>query len=123
MNRLSLTLLQKDSRVARYLSRQLCNYFHSIHVARTTSELRDLITRFRSDVVVVDIECASLADVQLLHHDFANLCIVCTHRLADEEMWTAAMDAGAADICSALDTRGIITAATRSAPMSHSAAA
>jgi len=123
MNHLSLILLQKDSRVARFLSRQLCNYFHSIHVARTTGELRDLITRFRSDVVVVDIECASLADVQLLHHDFANLCIVCTHRLADEQMWTAAMDAGADDICSALDTRAIVSAATRSAPISRSAAA
>jgi hypothetical protein len=36
---------------------------------------------------------------------------VCTHRLADEKMWTTAMDAGAADVCPSFDTRSIVTAA------------
>lgn len=123
MKQLRLALLQGDPRTARRLSGQLGNHFHSIHVARSAEDLRDLVIRFGTDVVVVDIESASLALVHKLHREFANLCIVCTHRLADEEMWTAALEAGADDICSALDTRGIVTAATRTLFMSHSAAA
>jgi DNA-binding NarL/FixJ family response regulator len=123
MEHLSLALLQKDACAARCLSRQLCSHFNSIHVARTAEELRDVIIRFRTDVVVVDIESASLAEVQKLHREFANVCIVCTHRLADEQMWTAALEAGADDICLAVDTRGIVVAATRNLAMSHSAAA
>jgi chemotaxis response regulator CheB len=123
MKSLRLALLQRDPQVARYLSGQLCNYFQAIHIARNSNELRDFILRFRSNVVVVDMESASLAEVERLHREFVNLCIVCTHRLADEEMWTAALDAGATDICSALDTRGIVLAATRDVSLSQSAAA
>ena len=49
--------------------------------------------------------------------------IVCTHRLADEEMWTAALNAGAADIYPSYDTRGILSAAVRNASMARSIAA
>ncbi len=123
MEPLSLALLQKDHRVARFLSGQLCHHFHAIHIVRSAAELSDCVIRFRPDVVVVDMEAATLADVEQLHREFSNLCIVCTHRIADEEMWTAAMEAGADDICFANDTRSIIIAATRSVPMAQSAAA
>ncbi len=123
MEPLSLALLQKDLRVARLLSGQLCHHFQAIHVVRSVAELRDAIVRFRPDVVVVDMEVASLADVEQLHKQFINICIVCTHRIADEEMWTAAMDAGADDICYTSDTRGIITAAVRNLALAQSAAA
>ena len=113
MKSLSVALLQKDSRVARLVSGQLCHHFQTIRVAQSAPELRDLISRYRPDVVVADIETASLAEIQQLHEEFASLCIVCTHRIADEEMWTAAMDAGAVDICAATDTRGIVSAAER----------
>jgi DNA-binding NtrC family response regulator len=124
MNSLSVALLQKDSGVARLVSGQLCHHFHAIRVAQSAAELRELIPRFRPDVVVADIETASLGEIQQLHQEFAGLCIVCTHRIADDEMWTAAMDAGAADICSATDTHGILTAAVRNtSPLTRSAAA
>jgi len=105
------------------LSAQLCHHFQEIHVVRSASELRDLIPRFRPDVVVVDIETASLSEIEQLHREFTSVCIVCTHRIADEEMWTAAMDAGAADICSATDSQAILTAAMRSTSLVRSAAA
>lgn len=92
-------------------------------MVRSASELRDLIPRFRPDVVVVDIETASLSEIEQLHREFTSVCIVCTHRIADEEMWTAAMDAGAADICSATDSQAILTAAMRSTSLVRSAAA
>jgi len=87
------------------------------------SELRELILRFRPDVVIVDMETASLTEVEQMHRDFTSVCIVCTHRIADEEMWTAALDAGAADICSATDTHGILAAAMRNTSLARSAAA
>jgi DNA-binding NtrC family response regulator len=123
MKSLSVALLQKDSRIARLLSGQLHHHFHAIHVVRSVAELRELIPRFRPEVVVLDMETATLIEVQQLHREFASLCIVCTHRIADEEMWTAAMDAGATDICAATDTRGILTAAVRSTALTRSAAA
>jgi DNA-binding response OmpR family regulator len=123
MESLSVALLQKDSRVARFLSGQLCHHFHAVHVVRSASELRELILRFRPNVVIADMETASLTEVEQLHRDFNSLCIVCTHRIADEEMWTAALDAGAADICSATDTHGILAAAMRNTSLASSAAA
>jgi DNA-binding NarL/FixJ family response regulator len=124
MKLLSIALLQKDSGVARLVSGQLCHHFHVIRVAQSAAELRELIPHLRPDVVVADIETASLPEIQQLHQEFASLCIVCTHRIADEKMWTAAMDAGAADICSATDTRAILSAAERNiSALTRSAAA
>ena len=123
MKSLSLALLQKDPGVARVLSGQLCHHFPAIHVVRSVPELRDLIPRSRPDVVVMDMEAATLDEVQHLHREFTNVSIVCTHRIADEEMWTAAMDAGASDICSAADARGILNAAVRGTALVKSAAA
>lgn len=124
MNSLSVALLQKDSQVARLVSGQLCHHFQTVRVAQSAAELRELIPRFRPDLVIADMETASLSDIKQLHREFNGLCIVCTHRIADEEMWTAAMDAGAADICSATDTRGILTAAERNiSDLTRSAAA
>src|SRR5438034_652556 len=79
--------------------------------------------KLQADVAIVDIERASISDVHRLSSEFPGVGIVCTHRLADEEMWTEALSAGAADICPSNDTRSIITAAKRSAGMMHSAAA
>ena len=92
-------------------------------MVRSTAELRDTILRFHPEVVIVDMETASLSEIEQLHRDFATMCIVCTHRIADEEMWTAAMDAGAADICSATDSQAILTAAMRITSLARSAAA
>jgi len=33
---------------------------------------------------------------------------VCTHRVADEEMWASALAAGASDMCSSTDVDGIV---------------
>jgi DNA-binding NtrC family response regulator len=114
MKPLSLALLQGDARTARNLAASLCHHFTTIYTTRTIEELREVIVKYRTEVVIVDMEVACLSEVERLHRDFTGICIVCTHRLADEDMWTAAMNAGAADICSSTDTRSIVTAALRS---------
>jgi DNA-binding NarL/FixJ family response regulator len=102
----------------------LCHHFHAIHAANNIQELRQVIAKHRTEVVIVDIEKASLLEIECLRRDFTGICIVCTHRIADDEMWTAALNAGAADMCSSVDTHSIVTAALRNTPpLQQSAAA
>jgi len=69
------------------------------------------------------MEEASLDDVKSLAGDFPEAHIVCTHRCADEEMWTAALNAGAEDVCRLSDTTSIVRAAMNCTQLSHSLAA
>lgn len=119
----NVVLLQSDPALAQSLMASLCNSFRSVRLAPSLDELRSSIAKHRADVVIVDMERASLSDVHGLSTEFPRVSIVCTHRLADEEMWTEALNAGAVDICPSYDTRSIISAAVRSAAVTHSVAA
>jgi len=123
MNQLSVALLQSDAKNIRLLASSLCHHFPAIYTAWSIADLREKIVKHRAQLVIVDMEMASLSDVHLLHRDFTNVSIVCTHRLADDEMWTAALNAGASDVCPSFDTRGIVTAAIQSTALTDSAAA
>jgi|SRR5271170_1781379 len=110
-----VVLLQSDSLVRQSLVSALSNSFDSVHLARSLSELRSSIVRHHARIAILDLEQASLSDVKGLSRDFPGAFIVCTHRCADEDMWTAAVNAGAADVCPASDTNGIVRAALGSA--------
>jgi DNA-binding NarL/FixJ family response regulator len=73
--------------------------------------------------VVLDIEYWRLTDVESLHRDFPAVPIVCTHRIPDEEMWMAALEAGASDVCPSDDVAKVLTSVLRSTARSSSAAA
>jgi len=111
MPSLHVVLLQGDSGVTQSLVSALSVRFDSVQLARSLEELRTSITRHRARVAILDLEKASLSDVKSLAVDFPGASIVCTHRCADEEMWTAALNAGASDVCSSSDTSGIVRAA------------
>ena len=119
MQALTILVFQRDPRLAQALASTLCLHFHSVHVISTMDDLRTATARYRADVAVLDIEQSCLADVAGLHRDFPGLSIVCTHRIADEEMWTAALDAGASDMCPAFDADGILQSAERYAALAH----
>ena len=119
----SVVLLQVDPVVAQSLTASLLSSFCSVHAVRSMEELRTSILKHRARVVILDMELASLPDVEQLSHEFPGLSVVCTHRLADEEMWTAALSAGASDICPTNDTHSILTAAVRNASRARSVAA
>ena len=123
MKTLSVALLQSDSRIVRALAASLCHHFQTIRAASSIEHLREIVVRHRSELVIVDLEMASMSEIARLHRDFTGVCIVCTHRLADEEIWTAAMNAGASDLCPTFDTRTIVDAALRSESMGGSIAA
>jgi DNA-binding response OmpR family regulator len=118
----SVVVLEKDPRVGRSLAGGLRPHF-SVQLINSREELRDQLARNRPEAIVLNIEQWLLTDVEHLHHDFPKLPIVCTHRIPDEEMWMAALEAGASDICPTDDVAGVLTSVLRSMAMSQSAAA
>jgi DNA-binding NtrC family response regulator len=122
MQALSIIAFQRDPRLAQALAATLSLHYHSVHAANSIEELRSSIARYRADVAILDIESSCLAEVERLHREFPAVSIVCTHRVADEEMWAAALNAGASDMCPAFDTNGILQSAERSALLEHAQA-
>jgi DNA-binding NarL/FixJ family response regulator len=123
MKPLSVVVAQSNSKTAELLAKSLYNYFRAINVAGGLEELRNAIPRHSADVAIVDLELATLDDVQRLTLEFSDITIVCTHRLADERMWSLALAAGAADCCHTSDVRAIVLAASHTKPLSQSHAA
>jgi len=118
----SVVVLEKDPGVARSLAGGLRPHF-SVQVACSHEEMRDNVARTNPEAVVLNIEYWRLTDVESLHRDFPQLPIVCTHRIPDEEMWMAALAAGASDVCPADDVDNVLTSVLRSTALSRRAAA
>jgi DNA-binding NarL/FixJ family response regulator len=111
MQPLNVVLLQSDPGTVESLVASLYKSFRSVRQAPCLSDLRSYLTEYPEGIVIMDMEIASTFDVQHLSHDFPEARIICNHRLADEEMWTATLSAGAADCCTSYDTSGILRAA------------
>lgn len=118
----TVVVLEKDPRVARSLAGGLYPHF-SVDVTGSREELRDKVEQNNPEAVVLNIEYWRLTDVESLHRDFPTLPIVCTHRIPDEEMWMAALEAGASDVCPSDDVGNVLTSVLRSTGVSRSAAA
>ena len=123
MKPLSVVVAQSNSKAADSLARSLYNHFRVVNTVNNLDALFHSIPKHRADVAIVDLELANVAQVQQLRRQFPQATIVCTHRLADEQMWTAALEAGAADCCHNSDVRAIVLAATNTKPFSHAHAA
>jgi DNA-binding response OmpR family regulator len=121
MQSMNVLLLQSDPRVAQVLAASLSNSFHRVHVVRSVEELRHSAAKDRPFAIIVDLETATLADVETLKHDFEGIRIICNHRVADEEMWTKTLGAGADDFCRSSDMQGIVLAATPKPAMARTA--
>ena len=117
-----VVVLEKDPRLARSLAGGLRPHF-SVHLTRSHDEMRDNVARNHPEAVVLNLEHWCLTDVENLHQAFPQLPIVCTHRIPDEEMWMAALAAGACDVCPADDVGNVLTSVLRSTALSRGAAA
>jgi DNA-binding response OmpR family regulator len=111
MQSASVVLLQSDPHIAQMLSSSLSHSFHVIHVAQSVDDLRHAVAKHRPHTVILDLESASLADVEEFRREFDGIRIICNHRVADEEMWTRTLTAGADDCCPSSDMRSILAAA------------
>jgi DNA-binding NtrC family response regulator len=123
MQQLTVVLLGGDAGVAQSLVSALSKTFSSVQKVQSLVELRSRIAKNRAEVAILDIEAASLSEIQHLSQDFPGAYLVCTHRVADEEMWAAALQAGAADVCPSDDIAGIVHAASGNTGRQRSAAA
>ncbi len=77
----------------------LSQHFDPVKLIRKYEEISSAIARERAEVLVLDLEASQSDAVKHLHQKFPSLCIVATHRLADDQVWTEAMNQGAADVC------------------------
>jgi len=118
----SVVVLEKDPRVARFLASGLCPHF-AVHVIESRDELHEYVAKGRPEALVLNIEHWRLSDVENMHRDFPALPIVCTHRIPDEEMWMAALEAGATDMCPADDVENVLTSVRRGMALSRGAVA
>jgi len=119
---LNVVLAQHDPTAASSLVNSLRGQCRAVTVSKK-DEVRQEILRSRANVAVLDLEMFSLPEVQNICDEFKNVSVVCTHRLADERLWTNVMNAGASDCCLPTDVNGIMFAVRRSAARSRSAAA
>jgi DNA-binding response OmpR family regulator len=104
-------LLQSDPSIAQTLAESLANSFHGVHVAKSVDELRNAAAKHQPFAIILDLETATLGDIESLKRDFQQTRIVCNHRVADEEMWANTLNVGADDCCRTSDMRGIVLAA------------
>jgi len=117
----SVVVLEMDPKVAQYLAGGLRPHFNAVHVVASRDELREKVSRSQPEALVLDIEYGRLADVETLHRDFPKLPIVCTHRIPDEELWMAALEAGASDVCAADDLSEVLTSVLRNVQLAKAA--
>ena len=123
MQPLNVVVATRDSQAASGLAASLNRYFRSVSVACSADEARSAIPKCRADLAVVDLETVDLTEVQKLCREFGHTQVLCVHRLADEEMWTQALAAGAIDCCQSADVTGIVEAVDRSLRQTRSDAA
>lgn len=106
--RLSVIVAQSDVTSATQMALALHNHCRTVYVAETPEQVRRAVPKQRADVVIADLELLSLEEVEQLHHDYGDIAIVTTHRVADEEMWTRSLQAGAVDCCYPQDVPAVI---------------
>ncbi len=118
----NIVILENDPAAANFLAGGLTSHF-SVQVVRDRDELPDNISKTHPNVLVMNIEHWRLKDVEHLHREFPALSIICTHRVPDEEMWMAALEAGASDVCPSDDMNHLRNSVLRTLAVSQTAAA
>ena len=113
MQPLNVVIANRDSQSASQLAASLNTYFRNVSVVRSLDEVRTAIPRHRAQFAILDLELASVEDVERLAREFDHTGIVCTHRIPDDEMWASALDAGAIDCCQNADVAAIVQAVER----------
>jgi DNA-binding NarL/FixJ family response regulator len=113
----TVVIAQSDPRVAQGLANDLHAHFVRVAVAQSAPELRALLLRHEARVAVLDLELVNIEEVRKLAGNFSDLAIVCTHRSPDEQMWMAALNAGAVEFCHPQDLHSILRASRTAVAM------
>jgi hypothetical protein len=110
MGPINIVLAHRDPALADNLVRSVQQQFHSVATANSLDEIRGSIARVRSSLAIVDLELVNLSELGELCREFPATAFVCTHRLADDAMWSQSLAAGAVDCCLASDVPKILLA-------------
>ena len=113
MEPLKVVLYQNDAATAERLAASLSRSFPSVYLTHSREEIRSAIARSRAEVLVLDVETSDERELERLHHEFPGLYIVCTHRLASDELWTETLSRGAADLCVPWNADEVVRSLTR----------
>ncbi len=110
-----VVILQSDWRVAQFMIDSFSDSFEQVESVNSLDEVRKGLADHNWAVLIMDLEAVAMRDVKDFSRQFPDVKIICNHRLADDEMWTAALEAGAEDVCNSSDTNSILRAAAISA--------
>jgi DNA-binding NarL/FixJ family response regulator len=109
----TIVIANSDPVRSALLAQGLREHAPSVVTASTAEDLQSAVAKHRAEIVVADLETVALHDIQRLHQAFSHVNLVCTHRVPDEQMWAASLDAGASDCCSSGDVDDVVRAALR----------
>jgi DNA-binding NtrC family response regulator len=109
MPSLTILLAEQDPLVACSLSASLVSQTRSVKSFASFKDLQAAVIKLHADAVIADLETITLKEVADLCHDFG-LPVICTHRVPDDELWMAAIDAGASDVCERSDVAAMMRA-------------
>ncbi len=123
MQPLSVVLASSNSKAASQLAASLNSHFRIVSVARSLDEVRHAIPQHRAQLAIVDLELASVDEVERLVRDFSRTTVVCTHRIPDDEMWASVLAAGAIDCCASDDPASILQTVIRNVNFAYTSAA
>jgi len=104
-------IAQSDDAAAAQLALALREHCRNVLIAKDADDVRYGVPRHRAELVIADLELLDLNKVRQLHNEFGGVHIVCTHRVADEDLWAQSLEAGADDCCYPGDTEAILRAA------------
>jgi chemotaxis response regulator CheB len=97
--------------VAEDLVASLQGHFQFIYQARSFEEVRAAMLKYRPHVLIVDVELAPLSAIERLRREYKGVSVICTHRLANEDLWLEALSVGATDLYELHDVAGMVRAA------------
>lgn len=108
-------IAQADGTLATFLTSKCQAHFQTVRVVQTLAGLWQALAHERPDAAIIDLELIGFDELQKLCREYRAVAVVCTHRIADESMWMACLEAGALDCCQPKDFVSVLRAATRSA--------
>ena len=113
MQPIHVVLAHRDPALSEKLAASVQQPFHSIATAKSLNEIRCVIARLRAPLAILDLELVSFSELAELCREFPATAFVCTHRLADDAMWSQSLSVGAVDCCLASDLPRILQESER----------
>ena len=108
-----VVLARQDPAQSDSLVRSVQKQFLNLATVNSTEEIRNAIARTRAPLAVVDLEVVGLCQLGELCREFPATAFVCIHRLADDDLWSRSLAAGAVDCCFTSDLPRILHSSER----------